>query len=89
MSEIWNRGLDLEYDDAEMSFFSTNFPGITLEPDIIDPLEEDFPLLKVKCLGFCSWVFVLCSIYFVVWVAFPKLGFNFGWCTVAEVLVDP
>ena len=47
MSEIWNRGLDFEYDDAEMSFFSTKFPGISLEPDIIDPLEADFPSLKV------------------------------------------
>lgn len=47
MSQVWEAELDFDYDDAEMGFFSARFPGISLEPDIIDPLEEDFPFLKV------------------------------------------
>ncbi len=50
MPEVWEAELDFDYDDAEMGFFSARFPGISLEPDIIDPLEEDFPSLTVGAI---------------------------------------
>ena len=45
--QVENLGLGFYYNELGECFVSPQYPGLILEPDLIDPLPYEFPLLEV------------------------------------------
>ncbi len=45
--QVENLGLGFYYNELGECFVSPQYPGLVLEPDLIDPLPYEFPLLEV------------------------------------------
>jgi len=46
-TQVENLGLGFYYNDLGECFVSPQYPGLILEPDLIDPLPYEFPFLEV------------------------------------------
>ena len=50
INKVLDQDLGFRYEDFDMAFFSSVYPGIVLEPDIYDPLPEDMPKLNIEAI---------------------------------------